>query len=154
MRLKLQLTEYPSLPLTRSFQACERNYSSLCKHEKCTKTFVEPHCAFCTLSYSRIMMAWQRTLRKRSCSLCRYNRLRLFHAIYSCLSIHCNYSFWLPVSVVTALLGALEHWRSRALRAKVRFWLHISGGKLHIPSDVELHSNVWTLPWLSVAMTT
>lgn len=61
---------------------------------------------------------------------------------------------FLPVSVVTGLLGALEHCRSRALMVKVRFWLHISGGKLQIPSDVALHSNVWILPRPSVAMMT
>ena len=53
-----------------------------------------------------------------------------------------------------ALLGALGHWSSRALMVKVRFWLHISGGREHIPSDVSLHSNVRTPPWLAVTMTT
>lgn len=48
----------------------------------------------------------------------------------------------LPVSAVTALLAALEHCWSRALRVTVMFWLHSRGGKLHCPSDVELQEKV------------
>lgn len=62
--------------------------------------------------------------------------------------------FKVPVSTVTALLGALEHCWSVALRVKVRFLLHASGGKLQTPSAVKLHSYIWLLPRLSVAMTT
>lgn len=65
-----------------------------------------------------------------------------------------SWNLHLPVSVVIALLGALEHCWSQALIVKVRFWLHISGGRAHVPSDVELHSNIWTSPWLSITMTT
>lgn len=57
----------PPLPLTRSFQACGRNYSGLCK-------------------------------------------LRLFHTIYLCLSIHCNHFFLftcLSCDCVAGCTGAL-----------------------------------------------
>lgn len=60
----------------------------------------------------------------------------------------------LPVSAVMTLLGALEHCWSRALRVTVMFWLHSSGGKLHVPSDVELQVNVCKVPLPSVAITT
>lgn len=60
----------------------------------------------------------------------------------------------LPVSAVMALLGALEHCWSRALRVTVMFWLHSSGGKLHVPSDVELQVNVCKVPLPSVTITT
>lgn len=51
------------------------------------------------------------------------------------------------------LLGELVHCWSCAIRVKVRFWLHGSGGREHVPSVLELQSNVWTAPKLSVAMT-
>lgn len=62
--------------------------------------------------------------------------------------------FFLPVSAVMALLAALEHCWSWALRVTVMFWLHSRGGKLHCPSDVELHEKVCKAPSPSVAITT
>lgn len=55
---------------------------------------------------------------------------------------------------MTALLAALMHCSFWAFMVKVRFWLQFSVGRAHIPSDVELHSNVWTAPWLFVVVMT
>lgn len=78
--------------------------------------------------------------------------LSWFYSFGVCFYV--RYNFPLPVSVLTELLGALVHCWSLAFRVMVRFWLHVSGGREHIPSDVELQSNVWTAPLVSVATTT
>lgn len=66
--------------------------------------------------------------------------LSWFYSFGVCFYV--RYNFPLPVSVLTELLGALVHCWSLAFRVMVRFWLHVSGGREHIPSDVELQSNV------------